>query len=109
MRPVFTNNIVRIDNNKLFVDFGNEMYVYSFFELNRISILTTEERLLNDKVFLVFDTCNEVYVMGITHPGFKDVLFNQIVELFDLDYDKVIDAMQHTGNHNYVLYDRNAD
>ncbi len=107
MRPIFSNNIVRVEANKLFVDFGNEMYVYNFQELNRISILTTEERLLNDKVFLVFDTINEVYVMGITHPGFRGVLFNNVVELFDLDYDKVIDAMQSTGNNNFVLYDRN--
>ncbi|MBR0385869.1 MAG: hypothetical protein IJI05_04900 [Erysipelotrichaceae bacterium] len=108
MRPIFTNNSVMVTANKLFVDFGDEMFVYSFHELNRISILTTEERLMNDKVFLVFDTCNEVYVMGITHPQFREVLLKNVVELFELDYNTVIDAMQSTGNHNFVLYDRTA-
>ncbi len=98
------NNNVVVYNDKIFVDFGDEMLVYNFKEINQISILTTEERLMNDKVFLVFDMCNETYVMGITHPSFKEVLFKQLNQLVELNQELIIDAMQNTGNQNFVLY-----
>lgn len=108
MRQVTRNDQVVVTAGKLFMDFGAEMYVYNFQEINSISILTTSERLLNDKVFLVFDTVNEVYVMGITHPLFRNVLYKQVAELFELDPDIIIDAMQSSEDHKFVLYDRNS-
>lgn len=104
MVHISNNSSVVVTYSKLLFDFGNKMWVYSFHEIKQISILTTEERLLNDKVFLVFEMVNETYIMGITHPDFQEVLFRHLTELFELDHGAVIDAMQSSNNHNFVLY-----
>ena len=102
---VNNKDIILLNNDRLIVDFGDELFFHPLREVKRILILTTAERLLNQTVFLVFETDQEFYLMGLTHPDFQDVLA-EVHDVFDTDDNIVIAAMQHVGQKEFTLYQR---
>ena len=104
------NDSILINNDKLLIDLEDRMFLYSLWEINKISMLNTSQRLINNNLFLVVDTVNEVYMMGLNHPEFQDVVDNRLNRLFRLDYLKVIDSMQTRGvDKEFILYKKERE
>ena len=107
MRAINNKGTVLENRGKLVIDTDDELFVYKIGEVNKISILTTRQLLLNSHVFLVLDVKNDVFLMTLGHDDFKDVIFKELPRLFEIDNTQVIDAMQNTGyDHEYILYSR---
>ena len=98
------NGIV-LKNNGLIIDLNDELFLFRHEDINKISILTTVRRLVNNTVFLVVDTVREVYLMGMDHPEFEYLVNDRLGRFYQLDYGKIIDAMQSKGvDKEYILY-----
>ena len=104
------NNSILINNDKLLIDLDDRMFLYSIWEVNKISMLNTAQRLINNNLFLVIDTVNEVYMMGLNHPEFEDTVNSELKRLFAIDHLKVIDSMQTRGiDKEFILYKKERD
>lgn len=106
MRVLNNKNSLLFNGTNLIVDIYEELFSYRFKEINRISILTTRQRLVNETVFLVFDVVDEIYLIGLTHPDFDRVLLSELPQIMDVDHNMVKEAMQNKSDHQYVLYQK---
>lgn len=109
MRVLNHKNSLLFSGSNLVVDIYEELFLYRFEEINRISILTTQQRLVNETVFLVFDVVDDIYLVGLTHPDFDRVLLTELNRIIDVDHNMVIEAMQNKKDHQYVLYQKQGE
>ena len=109
MRVLNHKNSLLFSGRNLVVDIYEELFLYRFEEINRISILTTQQRLVNETVFLVFDVVDDIYLVGLTHPDFDRVLLTELNRIIDVDHNMVIEAMQNKKDHQYVLYQKQGE
>ncbi|MBQ3376595.1 MAG: hypothetical protein IJG49_09345 [Erysipelotrichaceae bacterium] len=105
MKLINKKETIILYNDRLIVDCGDELYLHPLKEIKKIFIMTTSQMLLNQTVFLVFETDQEFYIMGILHPDFQHLLAS-VNRIFDTDENVVIDAMQHVGQKEFTLYQR---
>ena len=105
MRFISNKDTILLNYNRLIADCGQELFLHPLREIRRILIMTTAQRVFNQTVFLVFETRQEFYVIGILHPDFQYIL--QMTErVFDIDENAVIAAMQNVGQKDFVLYQK---
>ncbi len=90
----------------LILQIDESEYDFSYEEVSRISILTTERRLLKTTVFLVFTINSEQYIMPLTHPDFQQVLTYELGDHYDIDYSNVIMAMNCKEDREFTIYKR---
>ncbi|MBQ1341251.1 MAG: hypothetical protein IIY33_02080 [Erysipelotrichaceae bacterium] len=105
MKVASNNDTILINHNRFVFDAGDELYLHPLSEIKRIFIMTTAQLVLNQTVFLVFETETEFYLMGITHPDFQHVL-NDVSGIFDVDQNVIIEAMQNVGQKQFTLYQK---
>ena len=105
MRLINNKDTILLNYNRMIADCGQELFLHPLREIKRIMIMTTAERLLNQTVFLVFETPQEFYVMGILHPDFQYVL-TMVERVFDIDENTVVAAMQNVGQKEFTLYQK---
>lgn len=109
MQVLNHKNSLLFNGDRLIVDIYDELFLYRFEEINRIAILTTQQRLVNETVFLVFDVIDNVYLVGLTHPDFDRVLLHELNEIIDVDHNLIIEAMQNKTDRQYVLYRKQGE
>ncbi len=106
MRVLNNKNSLIVSDKKVIVDIYDELFLYRFDEIRKIAILTTARRLVNQTVFLVFEMIDEIYLIGLTHPDFDQVLLTDLKQICEVDNNLVIQAMQCTEDRQFVLYER---
>jgi len=106
MQVLNHKNSIIVRENKIIIDIYDELFLYRPEEINRIAILTTAQRLVNETVFLVFDVVDEIYLIGLTHPDFDQILLHDLSRFCEVDNHLVIEAMQNKGDKQFVLYQK---
>lgn len=104
MKALNCSESVTVNGGKLFFRLREETDVCPFSQINKISLLTTRQRLLGDTVFLVFDVVGEAFIMGLSHPQFKTLLLEDLRQLCEIDPSTVVAAVNSSADHEYVLY-----
>lgn len=106
MQVLNHGNSIIIRDDRIIVDIDDELFSYRLEEINRIAILTTQQRLVNETVFLVFDMVDDIYLIGLTHPDFDRILLHDLSRICEVDNHLVIEAMQNKSDRQFVLYQK---
>lgn len=105
MKVLQKNTRLYIEQDRIMVDFPNELFIYRRDELEEIVVLTTEEMVMKARSFLVFVMKDEAYALSTLHPDYNKNTFNKLMQYYGVDSTSIIDAMQAKGDGKYVLAD----
>jgi len=94
------------DDGKVTVTVDGNVSEYELSELRKVSVLTTEQRLLRTTVFLVLALRDEVYTMAMNHPDFQRILMDELKKYVPVDYNSIIAAMVNKTDREFTVYER---
>lgn len=105
------DDIINIKNSCIEVTAKNKKYTFDKSEIEEISIITNNLGPFNDDMGLTIKINKSagffkkftIFIMS-ENPLFEKILFDELKEIADIDYDAVTQAMSCVENKEFVLY-----
>ena len=93
-------------DGKIEITVDGETAEYELNELKKVSVLTTQQRLLKTTVFLVLALRDEIYTMAMNHPDFQHILMEELGKHVSVNYNSIIEAMVNKTDRDFTVYER---
>jgi hypothetical protein len=108
MNTIALNHVDRISADGDYISVQSEKgnYEVSIIDVEKLSILTTDQGPFLDDVFLLIKTKELVIVLPSEHTDYGTFLFDAIGKKIALDYKKIIEASTCAINQEFVLYSK---
>ena len=103
MKLLPMNTRLYVERDRIMIDYPDELYIYRPQEMVEIAVLTTEQRIMKAKSFLVFVMCDEAYAISTIHPDYSKRTFEKLMDYYNVSSTAIIDAMQHEGDEKFVI------
>lgn len=93
--------------NIIKVTVAEEEYVFEISDVEQVLIITNDLGPIYDDMCLAIRIGSEttIFIMS-EHPSYKEVLFEQLGKIINLDYKTIIQASTCIDNNIFVIYNR---
>ena len=95
-----------IQNDNIIFSIKEKQTTFRLTQLTKLSIITTDQGPFIDDVFLALFINDIIIFLPSEHTQYENTLFDELGNIFELDYQKIIRASSFTQNAEFIIYQK---